>query len=114
MLPYRFSDVPALCGKPIYGDSGSSRLLVNPTLIVEVLPFRLKTMTEKKSSGYVYQSKVCVCFGFASKKFVALYAKYTEKLWFQSEYAAGETLKLESLDCDLNIDQIYQGIVFEL
>ena len=37
MLPYRYGDVSALCGKPIYEDLGNQRLLINPTLIVEVL-----------------------------------------------------------------------------
>jgi Uma2 family endonuclease len=37
MLPYRYGDVSALGGKPIYEDLGNQRLLVNPNLIVEVL-----------------------------------------------------------------------------
>ncbi len=49
-----------------------------------------------------------------TKPFVTLYTKYNEIFWFQSEYKAGETLKLESLECELNVDEIYLGIEFEL
>ncbi|HSK71033.1 MAG TPA: Uma2 family endonuclease, partial [Pyrinomonadaceae bacterium] len=37
MPPYRYADVSALCGQPIYENLGKQRLLVNPVLIVEVL-----------------------------------------------------------------------------
>ena len=47
MLPYRYGDVSALCGKPIYEDLGNQRLLVNPILIVEVL----STSTENYDRG---------------------------------------------------------------
>ena len=43
-----------------------------------------------------------------------LFTKHNEKFWFQSEYVEGETLKLESLECELSVDEIYQGIVFEI
>ena len=45
------------------------------------------------------------------KKLVTLYTKYDEEIWFQSEYVEGETLNLESLDCELEVDEIYQGII---
>lgn len=45
------------------------------------------------------------------RKFITLYTKYNERFWFQSEYVEGEVLKLESLDCELSVDEIYQGII---
>ena len=48
------------------------------------------------------------------QKFVTLHTKYTGEIWFQSEYFTGETLKLESVDCELSVDEIYQGIDFEV
>jgi Uma2 family endonuclease len=112
MPPYRYADVSALCGSPVYEDLGKQRLLVNPTLIVEVLSSsteaydRGEKFTEYKSiesfREYLLISQ--------DKKFVTLFTKHNEKFWFQSEYRAGETLKLESLDCELSVDEIYQGI----
>ncbi len=115
MLPYRFGDISALCGKPIYEDLAKSRLLVNPTLIVEVLSDSTeKYDRDKKFKGYKsIESLREYLLVSQYEKFVTLYTKHNEKFWFQSEYVEGETLRLESLECELNVDEIYQGIVFE-
>ena len=115
MLPYRYGDVSALCGKPIYEDLGNQRLLINPTLIVEVL----SPSTEKFDRDLKFKAYKSIeglheyLLVSQSQKFVTLYTKYNEKFWFQSEYVEGETLKLESLECELSVDEIYQGIIFE-
>jgi Uma2 family endonuclease len=113
---YRYADLSALCGKRIVEKFSGLDVLVNPALIVEVLSpstenyDRVEKFTEYKSiesfREYLLISQ--------TKPFVTLYTKYNEIFWFQSEYKAGETLKLESLDCELNVDEIYAGITFEL
>jgi len=115
MPPYRYGDISALCGKPIYENLGKQRLLVNPTLIIEVLsPSTEKFDRDLKFKAYKsIESLREYLLVSQSQKFITLYTKHNEKFWFQSEYVEGETLKLESLDCDLSIDEIYQGIVFE-
>jgi len=115
MLPYRFGDVSALCGKPIYEDLGKSRLLVNPILIVEVLsPSTENYDREEKFKAYKsIESLREYILVSQVKKFVTLYVKHNEKFWFQSEYVGGETLKLESLDYELSVNEIYQGIIDE-
>jgi len=115
MLPYRYGDVSALCGKPIYEDLGNQRLLINPTLIIEILsPSTEKFDRDLKFKAYksIGSLREYVLVS-QSKKFVTLYTKHNEKFWFQSEYVEGETLKLESLDCELSVDEIYQGIIYE-
>ncbi len=113
MLPYRYGDVSALCGKPIYEDLGNQKLLVNPSLIVEVLsPSTEKFDRDLKFKAYKsIESLREYVLVSQSEKFVTLYTKYNEKFWFQSEYVGGETLKLESLDCELSVDELYQGII---
>jgi len=115
MLPYRYGDVSALCGKPIYEDLGNQRLLINLTLIIEILsPSTEKFDRDLKFKAYKsIESLREYVLVSQSKKFVTLYTKHNEKFWFQSEYVEGETLKLESLECELNVNEIYQGIVFE-
>lgn len=115
MLPYRYGDVSALCGKPIYEDLGKQRLLVNPTLIVEIL----SSSTEDFDRGLKFKAYKSIeslreyLLVSQNQKIITLYTKYNEKFWFQSEYVEGETLKLESLNCELIVDEIYQGIIFE-
>lgn len=113
MPPYRYADVSALCGKAEYESVGKQKLLLNPILIVEVL----SDSTEKFDKGDKFKAYKSIP-GFKEyllisqdKKFVTLYTKYNEKFWFQSEYETGETLKLESLDIELRVDEIYQGII---
>lgn len=114
MPPYRYADVSALCGQPVYEDLGKQRLLVNPVLIVEVL----SPSTEKYNRDIEFKAYKSIeslreyLLVSQEEKFVVLYSKYNEKFWFQSEYVSGETLKLESVDCELNVDEIYQGIIF--
>jgi len=113
MPPYRYADVSALCGKPVYEDLGKQRLLVNPVLIVEVL--------SPSTEGYDRDLKFKEYKSIESLrhyllvsqeiKFVTLYTRHREKFWFQSEYVESEILKLESLDCELSVDEIYQGIL---
>ncbi len=111
--PYRYADVTALCDKPIYEEIGAIKCLVNPTLLVEVL----SSSTEKfdrseKLVGYKsiksFRDYLLVS---QTKTLVIQFTKHNEKFWFQSEYKAGETLKIESLGCELEVDEIYQGII---
>lgn len=115
MLPYRYADVSALCGQPIYENLGNQRLLVNPTLIVEVLsPSTEKFDRALKFKAYKsIESLLEYLLVWQDEKLVMLFSKHNEKFWFQSEYVGGETLKLESLDIGLSVDEIYQGIIYE-
>ena len=113
-LPYCYADVSALCGKPVYEDLRNQRLLINPSLIVEVLsPSTEKYDRDLKFKFYKsVESLHEYILVSQESKFITLYTKYNEKFWFQSEYVEGETLKLESLECELSVDEIYQGIIF--
>jgi Uma2 family endonuclease len=113
---YRYADVSALCGKPIYQDYFKQRLLVNPTLIVEVLSPSTESYDKDKKFREYKSIESLKEYLLVSQEevLITLYTKYNEKFWFQSQYETGETLKLESLDCELNVDEIYAGIEFEV
>ncbi|MDQ2747159.1 MAG: Uma2 family endonuclease [Acidobacteriota bacterium] len=113
MLPYRYGDISALCGKPIYELFGKQKLLTNPSLIIEVLsPSTEKYDRISKLKAYkLIQSLREYMLVWQDKKFIMLFTKHNEKFWFQSEYVEGETLKLESLECELKVNEIYQGII---
>lgn len=115
MLPYRYGDVSALCSQPICELFGKQRLLVNPSLIIEVLsPSTEKYDRVSKPKAYKSIESLCeYMLIWQDKKFVMLFTRHNEKFWFQSEYVEGETLKIESLECELKVDEIYQGIIFE-
>lgn len=113
MPPYRYADVSALCGTPIYEEVGKQKLLVNPTLIIEVLSASTEGYDKvKKFKAYKsIESLREYLLISQNEQFIVLYTKHNQKFWFQSEYVDGETLKLESLDCELKVDEIYEGII---
>jgi Uma2 family endonuclease len=110
--PYRYAEVSALCGDPVYEQTGKQELLVNPTVIVEVLsPSTEGYDKDKKFKAYKsIESLREYLLISQDEKFVILYTKHNEKFWFQSEYVDNETFRLESLGCELSVDDIYLGI----
>lgn len=112
---YRYADLSALCGERVVEQIAGLDVLVNPALIVEILSKSTASydlgdkFTEYKSIES-FQEYLLVN---QDKKVVTLYTKHNERFWFQSQYFEGETLKLESLDCELSVDEIYQGVSFQ-
>ena len=112
---YRYADLSGLCGKRIVEQVAGLDVLVNPSLIIEILSTstasydRGEKFTEYKSIESFKEYLLVE----QDKKFVTLFTKYNEKFWFQSEYFDGESFKLESLEIELSVDEIYQGIIFE-
>jgi Uma2 family endonuclease len=113
LLPYRYPDLTVVCGKAEYEIMGGLKRLLNPILIVEVL----SDSTEKFDKGDKFKAYKSIpsfqeyLLISQDKRFVTLFTKYNEKFWFQSEYESGETLKLESLDIELSVNEIYEGII---
>ena len=106
MPPYRYADLCVVCGRPEYEQIGSQKLLFNPTLIIEIIPMNMEKYVGYKSiasfNEYLLISQVT--------RLAILYTKHNEKVWLQSEYEMGESVKLESLDCELSVDEIYRNI----
>ena len=114
ILPtYRYADVTALCDERIVEKIEGLDVLVNPTLIIEVLSPSTESYDRGEKFAEYKSIKSLKEYLLVSqdKKFITLYTKYNEKFWFQSEYFADETLKLESLDIELSVDEIYEGII---
>ena len=109
---YRYPDFSVVCGKTILVEIQGLQCLVNPALIVEVL----SESTELYDRGEKYrQYKSIESFReyllvSQNAAFITLFQKHNERFWLQSEYVAGETLHLNTLDLDLNVDEICQGI----
>ncbi len=113
--PYRYPNFSVSPKKSRFEMVGQHQCLTNPIVIGEIY----SPETEFYDCGEKFEAYKSIesfreyLLVDQRRKFVTLYTKYDEQVWFQSEHVKGETLKLESLDCDLNVDEIYQGIVFE-
>lgn len=87
--------------------------LVNPILIGEIYSPETKDYDwGKKFEAYKsiesFQEYVLID---QEQELVTVFTKYDEGIWFPNEFTLGETLKLESLDIELSVDEIYEGII---
>ena len=113
MLPtYRYPDLSVACGEAKFVKIGGLDCLENPVLIVEVL----SDSTESYDRGEKFrQYKSIESFAeyllvSQDAKFVTLFQKHNEKFWLQSDYSEDEAFHLNTLDFDINVDDLYQGV----
>jgi Uma2 family endonuclease len=112
--PYRYPDLSVVCGQANFEEIGGLQALTNPILIVEVL----SDSTEKFDRGEKFrQYKLIESFREyllieQNSKNVTLFQKHNERFWLQSDYVAGESLKITTLDFDLSVDDLYQDVDF--
>jgi len=113
--PYRYPNFSVSPKDAKFEMIGEHHCLVNPIVIGEIY----SPETEFYDCGEKFEAYKSIetfreyLLVDQEKKFVTLYAKYDAEVWFQSEYVEGETLRLESVDCELSVDEIYYRIDFE-
>lgn len=111
---YRYPDLSVVCGSPQFVSIGGVDCLTNPVLIVEIL----SNSTEKFDRGGKFlEYKTIATFSeyllISSMNFgVTLFQKHNERFWLQSDYSAGEYFHLNTLDIDVDVDELYQGVQF--
>jgi Uma2 family endonuclease len=108
--PYRYPDVTALCGQPIYEDFFGLKVLVNPSLIVEVL----SPSTEAFDLGYKFTYyKSIESFSeylliTQDRPHIVLYTKQADDAWLQREFnSLDDVIFLSSLNCEISVADIY-------
>lgn len=113
VLPtYRYPDLSVVCGEAVFVETQGLQCLVNPLLIVEVL----SESTEFYDRGEKFrQYKSIESFQeyllvSQTEKFITLFQKHNGRFWLQSDYITGEIFHLNTLNLDLTVDEIYQGV----
>ncbi len=112
--PYRYPDLSVVCGGAIFEKISGLQCLVNPLLIVEVL----SDSTEKFDRGEKFrQYKLIETFREyllieQNAKNITLFQKHSDRFWLQSDYIGGESLQITTLDFELSVDEVYQGVDF--
>jgi Uma2 family endonuclease len=113
---YRYPDFSVVCGRPEFLDVGGLQCLANPNLIVEVLSDsverydRGEKFREYKSIES-FQEYLLISSTSIS---VTLFQKHNERFWLQSDYAAAEPFHMKTLDLEVNVDDLYQGVDFSV
>jgi Uma2 family endonuclease len=105
-----YPDVSALCGKPLFSDDTRDELL-NPTLLVEVL----SDSTEGYDRGKKFESYVTID---SLREYVLVASDHVHidhfvrdrEGWHLRQYEAGQRIKLASLPCELDVDEVYRRV----
>lgn len=111
---FRYPDFALVCGEPIHTLVGGVQCLTNPQLIIEVL----SDSTERYDRGEKFteyksiENFVEYLLISSTSVYVTLFQKHNERFWFMSEYSADEEFHLKTLDIDVAVNDLYQGITF--
>lgn len=115
MPPYRYGDVSGLCGQPKFEKVGGVDVLTNPSLIIEVLSASTEAYDRgDKFTNYKSIPSLSEYILVAQhRSHVSPFIKQATSSWLNLEFNSLEdTLKIITLDCELTLAEIYEGIDF--
>lgn len=113
--PYRYPDASVVCGELIFETVGGIDVLVNPTLIVEVLSPHTEQL-DKEPKRHAYQRLPSLMEYLVVSQDAPHITQYLRRgrRWMRRDFSdVAATLTLPSIDVDLVIGDIYEGIVFD-
>lgn len=114
--PYRYPDLSVVCGTAEFETIGGLECLVNPKMLVEVLSNSTAQFDQGDKFKFYKSIKSFDEYLLISQleKLVTQYIRHNERFWLHGEFTAGETIKIITLDFEINVDEIYQGVSFKI
>ncbi len=113
--PYRYPDTSVVCGEMQFQSFDGIDTLTNPTLIVEVLSATTEN-ADRKQKKDAYQALPSVkeyLLVSQTAHHVTRFSRHGE-FWHREEFSGLDTvISLLSLNCNLAIRDIYEGVIFE-
>jgi Uma2 family endonuclease len=113
--PYRYPDLSALCGNPTFEMLGKQQMLVNPSLIIEIL----SDTTAEFDRGYKFtyyksiESFTEYILIAQDRPHVSQFIKQEENNWLNREYNdINDKFHLASLDCEIELNELYESVEF--
>lgn len=110
--PYRYGDFSALCGEAEFVKISGVDTLINPSLIVEVLSPSTERY-DRTAKFKQYQSIASfIEYVVVSQDvpFVTQYIRRGDEWIYRSFMELTDVVKLESLDCEITLDEIYRNV----
>lgn len=113
--PYRYADVSALCGQPIFEKIGGVDTLVTPTLIIEVLSD--STEAYDRGDKFTHYKSITSLREYLliaqHRPHVTQYVKQEDGSWSYREVNdLSASLQLPSVDCVLELSGVYRNVTF--
>lgn len=117
MPPYRYSDLSALCGKAQFEKIGGVDALVNPSLIIEILS--PSTEAYDRGDKFTYYKSIPSFSEYLliaqHRPHISQFIKQPDDTWVFREFnSLNDTVRLETLSCEMTLDEIYQSISFNV
>src|SRR5919199_2142128 len=114
--PYRYADLSALCGEAEFEEIGGVDGLTNPTLIVEVLS--PSTEAYDRGDKFTHYKSIPTLREYLlvaqHRPHVTHLYKQADGTWIHTEANdLASTVELSSLNCELPLSEIYQGVSFD-
>jgi Uma2 family endonuclease len=113
--PYRYGDVSAICGKPIFEEIGGVDVVTNPTLIIEVLSD--STEAYDRGDKFTHYKSIPSLREYLliaqHRPHVTQYVKQEDGSWSYREVnELSASLHLPSVDCVLEVSEVYRDVAF--
>jgi Uma2 family endonuclease len=114
---FAYPDLTIVCGEPQFHDTKKD-VLINPQAIFEVLSPSTETYDRTtKFQKYRLGNPTLIDYFLISqdKPFVEHFMKQADGNWLYRSYSElDETVKIETLDCELSLREIYDRVEFEI
>jgi Uma2 family endonuclease len=113
--PYRYPDLTALCGEPEIEKVGGLEMLVNPSLIVEILSRSTEGLDRgDKFSRYKSIPSFSEYLLIAQHRpHVSQFVKRENNIWTFEEFNdVRERVQCVSVPCEMALSEIYRDVIF--
>jgi Uma2 family endonuclease len=112
---YRYPDLAALCGSAVFEIAGKQEMLVNPSLIIEILSE--STEVFDRSYKFTYYKSIESFTEYVliaqDRPHVSQFVKQSDNSWLNHEFnALEENFRLASVQCEMNLTELYEGVTF--
>ena len=113
--PYRYGDVSALSGEPIFEKIGGVDTLTNPALIIEVLSD--STEAYDRGDKFTHYKSIATLQEYLliaqHRPHITQYVKQEDGSWgYREVNDPSESLHLASVDCLLELSEVYRDVTF--
>ncbi len=106
-----YPDVSVVCGEVQY-DPESANTVVNPVVLVEVLSASTEEY-DREGKFEAYQQIASLreyVLVSTRERLIEVFRRSADGAWLRTEARIHGNLRLESIDCSLGVDAIYEGI----
>lgn len=113
--PYRYGDVSALCGQPIFEKIGGVDALTNPALIIEVLSD--STEAYDRGDKFTHYKSIPSLREYLliaqHRPHITQYVKQEDGSWSYREVNdLSASVRLVSVDCVVELSEVYRDVTF--